>query len=515
MAVAMRQKDFDFGGGEAAPRGARSGPAEARPAGAPEPVAPDGPGAVRRGGATPAQPAGSGRRAEPKPGAAGERRALTVSQLTDRIQGVLETEFLDVWVEGEISNLKLAPSGHYYFSLKDERAQVAAVLFRNDARLVRFKPADGMKVLARGALRIYPQRGQYQVQVQVLEPLGKGSLQQAFEELKQKLEQEGLFDARRKRALPMLPRRIGVVTSPGGAVIRDILRVLRSRYANLEVLVYPALVQGDGAWFEIAQGIRVLNRLGGVDVIVLARGGGSLEDLWAFNEEGLARAIAASQLPVISAVGHETDFTIADFVADLRAATPSAAAERVVQAKEELRARVRALDERREAALRLRLARVRARVEAAAAHRVFAAERGRLRILAQRADELARRGETGLVRGVERGRAHARRLRERLEAFRLDRQLASQRERLERQRERLLVLFRSQGERRRARLGRLAASLDGLSPLSVLGRGYALVWQDARGRLVRDAAEVDAGDALRIRLHKGALRARVEAKENE
>ena len=266
----------------------------------------------------------------------------------------------------------------------------------------------------------------------MLEPLGKGSLQQAFEELKEKLEKEGLFAAARKRPLPMLPRRIGVVTSPGGAVLKDILRVLRSRYATLEVLVYPAAVQGDGAWFEIAQGVRVLNRLGGLDVIVLARGGGSLEDLWAFNEEGLARAIAASRIPTISAVGHETDFTIADFVADMRAATPSAAAERVVQAKEELQARVRALDERRDGALRLRLARVRARVEAAAAHRVFAAERGRLRNLAQRTDDLARRSETGLLRGLERGRAHARRLRERLEAFRLDRQLAARRERLER-----------------------------------------------------------------------------------
>jgi len=488
MAVSMRQKGFDFGG-QPAPR---SGKAEPGP-----------------------PQASAGREAEPSRTPGKERRALTVSQLTDRIQGVLETEFLDVWVEGEVSNLKLAPSGHWYFSLKDDQAQIRAVVWRTDARLVRFKPKDGMKVLARGTLRVYPPRGEYQLSVQVLEPLGKGSLQQAFEELKQKLEKEGLFAAARKRPLPMLPRRIGVVTSAGGAVLKDILRVLRSRYANLEVLVYPALVQGDGAWFEIAQGVRVLNRLGGLDVIVLARGGGSLEDLWAFNEEGLARAIAASRIPTISAVGHETDFTIADFVADMRAATPSAAAERVVQAKEELQARVRALDERRDGALRLRLARVRARVEAAAAHRVFAAERGRLRNLAQRTDDLARRSETGLLRGLERGRAHARRLRERLEAFRLDRQLAARRERLERQRERLAVLFRSQGERRRSRLGQLAASLDGLSPLSVLGRGYALVWQEANERLVRDASEVEAGEALRIRLHKGALRATVSSKESE
>jgi exodeoxyribonuclease VII large subunit len=268
--------------------------------------------------------------------------------------------------------------------------------------------------------------------------------------------------------------------------------------------------------------VRGLNRIAaaaapgrGLDVIVLARGGGSLEDLWAFNEEAVARAIAASRVPTISAVGHETDFTIADFVADLRAATPSAAAERVVQAKEELQARVRALDERRDAALRLRLARVRARVESAAAHRVFAAEQGRLRVQAQRVDELGRRSETAVQRGVERGRAHARRLRERLEAFRLDRQLAARRERLDRHRDRLAALFGAESERRRARLGRLAASLDGLSPLKVLGRGYALVWDEARGRLVRSAAEVEPGEALRIRLHQGALRASVVSKEGE
>jgi exodeoxyribonuclease VII large subunit len=451
----------------------------------------------------------------------GGRRAFSVSELTDRIQGVLETEFFDVWVEGEISNLKLASSGHWYFSLKDDKAQLAAVVWRNDARLVRFKPKDGMRVLARGQLRVYPPRGAYQLSVQVLEPLGKGSLQQAFEELKEKLEREGLFAQARKRPLPMLPRRIGVVTSPTGAVLKDILRVLRSRYAKLEVLVYPAHVQGDDAAGDVAQGIRALNKLsarpGGprLDVIVLARGGGSLEDLWAFNEEGVARAIAASQIPTISAVGHETDFTIADFVADLRAATPSAAAERVVQAKEELQARVRALDERRDASLRLRLARTRARVESAAVHRVFAAERNRIRNLAQRTDELLRRSETGLRRGLERGASHARRLRERLEAFRLDRQLAARRERMAGLDGRLTAQFRAETERRRARLGRLAASLDGLSPLSVLGRGYALVWDEARGRLVRSALEVAPGEALRIRLHQGALRATVNSRENE
>jgi exodeoxyribonuclease VII large subunit len=441
------------------------------------------------------------------------RRALTVSQLTERIQGLLETEFVDVWVEGEVSNLKRATSGHLYFSLKDEAAQIRAVVWKTDSRRLRFQPRDGMKVLARGSVRVYPPRGDYQLTAQVIEPLGKGSLAQAFEELKERLEKEGLFDPRRKRPLPVLPRRIGVVTSPTGAVLRDILRVLRSRYANLEVLLYPARVQGEGAAGEIAQGLRVLNRLGGLDVIVLARGGGSLEDLWAFNEEAVARAIVASRIPTLSAIGHETDFTIADFVADLRAPTPSAAAERVVQAKEDLAARIRALDARRDAALRFALARARARVEAAATNRVFAAEQGRVRVKAQRVDELVRRAERGLVHRREHQREGLRRLRGRLEAFRWDRQIVARRERLEHRSLRLGHLARALVETRRARLARFTAQLDGLSPLAVLGRGYALVWDESSGALLRQADDTAEGRRLRIRLHRGVLHAAVESKE--
>jgi exodeoxyribonuclease VII large subunit len=443
------------------------------------------------------------------------RRALTVSELTDRIQGVLETEFVDVWVEGEISNLKLAASGHVYFSLKDAAAQIRAVVWKSDSRLLRFRPRDGMKVLARGQVRVYPPRGDYQLSIQVLEPLGKGSLAQAFEERKERLEKEGLFDPGRKRPLPLLPRRIGVVTSPTGAVLRDILRVLRSRYANLEVLVYPARVQGEGAADEIARGVRVLGLLGGLDVVVVARGGGSLEDLWAFNEEVVARALADSPVPTISAVGHETDFTIADFVADLRAPTPSAAAERVVQAKEDLAARVRALEGRRDAALRLALTRVRARVAAATAHRVFAAEQGRLRVKAQRVDELAGRAQRGLFAHRERSRDALSRLRARLDAFRWDRQLQTGRERLARRTDRLHALLRASVEARRSRLGRAAARLGGISPLAVLGRGYALVWDESTGALLRDARSTAEGHRLRVRLHRGALRATVDAKEPE
>jgi exodeoxyribonuclease VII large subunit len=471
----MRQKGLDFGG------------EELRPA-APVPSAP------------------------PRPAA---RRALSVSELTDRIQGALETEFGDVWVEGEVSNLRVMPSsGHWYFTLKDEKAQIRAVVWTSDARYIKFKPRDGMKVLARGAVRLYAPRGEYQLSVQVIEPLGKGSLQQAFEELKEKLEKEGLFAAARKRPLPMLPQRIGIVTSPTGAVLRDILRVLAARYANLDVLVYPCRVQGPEAAGEIVRGIRALNRLR-LDVLIVARGGGSLEDLWPFNEEAVARALAASTIPTLSAVGHETDFTIADFVADLRAPTPSAAAERVVQAKTDIQARIAALEGRLQGALRLRLTRTRARVEAVTSHRVFAAERGRLRTYAQRVDELTRRSDRALGHRLEQARGRSRRAHERLEAFRWDRQVGELRTRVEQARARLGVFLTTRLAARRAELSRHAEKLEALSPLAVLGRGYALVWDASGSRLVRAAGQVEVGEALQVRLHDGRMTVNVTSKETE
>lgn len=440
------------------------------------------------------------------------RRTLTVTQLTDRIQGVLETELFDVWVEGEISNLKIAPSGHWYFSLKDDNAQVRAVVWKTATRLIKFKPRDGMKVLARGGVRVYAPRGEYQLSVEVIEPLGKGSLQQAFEDLKEKLEQEGLFDPARKRPLPMLPRCVGIVTSPTGAVIQDILRVLSRRYANLGVLVYPARVQGPEASWEIVQGIRALNRVPGLDVLIVARGGGSLEDLFPFNDEMVARALASSRVPTISAVGHETDVTIADFVADLRAPTPSAAAERVVQAKEEFALRIDAFGRRLGAAFDLRLARVRARVAGLTSHRVFEAERGRLRSHGQRVDELTNRAETALGRRLERATERTRRAHERVEAFRWDRQLQERRESVARRERRIGDLVRACVADGESRLARAAGKLESLSPLAVLSRGYALVW-DEHGRLVRDPADVRAGDPLRIRVAGGDVPAVVTGEE--
>jgi exodeoxyribonuclease VII large subunit len=437
---------------------------------------------------------------------------MTVSELTNRLSGVLETEFFDVWVEGEVSNLTTPASGHWYFSLKDASAQIRAVVWKTATRLIRFRPRDGMKVLVRGGLRVYPPKGEYQLQVEVVEPIGKGSLQQAFEDLKAKLEKEGLFDRARKRPLPMLPRRVAIVTSPTGAVVQDILRVVRARYANLEIAIYPARVQGPEAAAEIIRGIRALNVAGGFDVLIVARGGGSLEDLWPFNEEGVARALAASRIPTISAVGHETDFTIADFVADHRAPTPSAAAERVVGAKAEMCARIDGLRRRADSALEMRVARLRARVGAVTQHRVFEAERGRLRNHAQRVDGLVLRAESALRRRAEQARQTLRRGQAQLDAFRWDRQIAARRDRIADLGRRVSSATRARVDARRASLARAAGKLDSLSPLAVLSRGYALAF-DARGRVIRRSADVAVGADVRVRLGEGALDARVTGKE--
>ena len=437
---------------------------------------------------------------------------MTVSELTNRLQGVLETDFFDVWVEGEVSNLTTPASGHWYFSLKDANAQVRAVVWKTATRLIRFRPRDGMKVLVRGGLRVYPPKGEYQIQVEVVEPIGKGSLQQAFEDLKATLEKEGLFDKARKRPLPMLPRRVAIVTSPTGAVVQDILRVVGARYANLEIAIYPARVQGSEAAAEIIRGIRALNVAGGFDVLIVARGGGSLEDLWPFNEEGVARALAASKIPTISAVGHETDFTIADFVADLRAPTPSAAAERLVGVKDEICARVDGFRRRADSALEMRLGRLRARVGGLTQHRVFEAERGRIRNHAQRVDDLARRAESALRRRAETARLALRRGQAQLDAFRWERQTAARRERIANVERRLEASARGRVQSRRASLARAAGKLDSLSPLAVLSRGSALAF-DARGRVVRRSADVAVGDDVRVRLGEGALAARVTGRE--
>ena len=444
-----------------------------------------------------------------KPQPRDPRRIYSISELTREIKLRLEGEFFDVWVVGEVSNFKRHSSGHLYFTLKDARTQLPAVMFRSACRFLKFRPGDGMAVLARGRLTLYEPRGSYQLQVDWMEPRGKGALQLAFEQLKEKLAAEGLFASERKRPLPMLPQRIGVVTSPTGAAIRDICRILHRRFPNLAVLLYPAQVQGDLAAGEITKGIQVLNRLGGFDVLIVGRGGGSLEDLWPFNEESVARAIATSAIPVISAVGHEIDFTIADFAADVRAATPSAAAEMVVARKEDFLERVGHLDKRLVQFLAYRMMNLRGRLDRLAGHQAFLAVRHTLQTSSQRLDELSYRARTlfdGKLNG-DRGRLQIA-IRQ-LEASRLDRRLDQSRTRLAHLGSLLRAAQRARLIRAEHQLAGSGARLEALSPLAVLGRGYSLTW-DETGKLLRNAAQVAPGDPVRVTLEHGELDCRVE-----
>ncbi|MBI2878427.1 MAG: exodeoxyribonuclease VII large subunit [Candidatus Rokubacteria bacterium] len=441
----------------------------------------------------------------PEPG----RRVLTVSELTRQIQERLESAFGGLWVEGEISNLRAPGSGHVYFTLKDENAQIRAVLFRNRLRRLRFEPQDGLHVLAFGGLEVYGPKGDYQLVCEILEPKGLGALQLAFEQLKARLAAEGLFDPARKRPLPRLSRRIGLITSPTGAAVRDFLQIVRRRFANVHVLIYPVRVQGAEAAGEIVQGIQELNRLGGLDVLVLARGGGSLEDLWAFNEEAVARAIAASKIPVVSAVGHETDVTIADFVADLRAPTPSGAAELVVQEKAALLARLADLAARLRRALDQRVRRLGERLDELARRRVLTDPGRPLREAERRLDELAARLRRGFALGHRSARQRYLRAKNALRPGVPLANMAHGAKVLDQLHRRLGRAASGSLEGRRGAIGALAARLEGLSPLAVLARGYSLCTLPS-GELVVRARQVGPGERVRVRLSEGELGCRVE-----
>ena len=437
------------------------------------------------------------------------RRVYTVSELTDAVKTELERRFAGLWVEGEISNLRQVSSGHVYFTLKDEAAQVRAVLFKSRLRRLRFQPADGLHVLAFATLEIYAARGEYQLVCELLEPRGLGALQLAFDQLKSRLAAEGLFESGRKRPLPMLPRRVGLITSPTGAAVRDFLRIVTRRFADVHVVVYPVRVQGDGAAADIAQALADLNRLGGLDVLVLARGGGSLEDLWAFNEEAVARAIAASKIPVISAVGHETDVTIADFVADLRAPTPSAAAELVVRENAQLVTQLGSLRERLHGAAGQRLRRWRERLDDLGRRRVLTDPARPLREWQRRLDDLGGRLQRGLVlrrhQAGERLERAARALRPELLRTHVHheaRHFDQLRGRLER------AALEAVGRRRRA-MAAVAGQLDSLSPLACLARGYSICTLPS-GEVVTRAGQVTPGASVVVRLREGALECRVE-----
>jgi exodeoxyribonuclease VII large subunit len=442
------------------------------------------------------------------------RRQFSVSELTGIIAGLLADTFDDVWVAGEISGVKLASSGHYYFSLKDEGAQIRCACFKSNARFLKFKPQDGMAVLARGRVDVFPPRGEYQLIVEVLEPQGHGALQLAFEQLKRKLAVEGLFEAARKRPLPRLPRRIGIVTSPSGAVIHDMLLILERRFPGLHIRLYPALVQGEGSVDAVCQGINYFSRSGWAEVVIVARGGGSLEDLWTFNEEAVARAIASCTVPVISAVGHETDFTIADFVADLRAPTPSAAAELVICTRDQLLEQVDALAARGLQAARYRLAMARQRLDQQGFARVTGLLHRNLGRRMQRVDEFDYRVREAMRARLDGARRALEAREQTLRRLDLRVRLAEAGRRLEQNCTEMSHAVRLGLQRAHRRLGPLEATLGQLSPLKILDRGYAIV-QDPDGHVVKEWTEAPAGSDVRIRLANGRLRALVTAAERD
>ena len=437
-----------------------------------------------------------------------ERRIWRVRDLVASVRTHIEREYADAWVEGEISNLRAQSSGHLYFTLKDENSQISVVMFRSSARLLRFRPADGMQVVVRGRVTVYEDRGQLQINAEYVEPKGAGALQIAFEQLKAKLEAEGLFEASRKKPIPALPRVIGIVTSPQAAALRDIVHVLHRRHHTVNVLIYPAQVQGEMGARELASGVRYFNRARNVEVIVIARGGGSAEDLAAFNDEGLARVIAASNLPLISAVGHETDFTIADFVADLRAATPSAAAELVIRSRQEVEEQMARLEGRVEKAMRYRLLMGRQRLTELAQHGAFGRMMDLIRRRQQTVDDLSNRLAHAQRDLLER---HRRRF-ETLAAVRhydLRLVLGGVRKELDARVAAMASAARKLLLQRRSRLEQLTSQMEALSPVAILERGYALVF-DASGTLLKDADRVKAGDEIRARLARGEIAATVK-----
>lgn len=416
-----------------------------------------------------------------------EPEVYSVRDIVNRIKASVERMYSAIWIQGEISNLRAAPSGHAYLTLKDSEAQISAVCFRPVFSRLKFVPSDGLEIVARGKISVYSARGQMQFIIETMEPVGHGALQLAFEQLKEKLLQEGLFELSRKRPLPQLPSRIGVVTSPTGAAIQDILRVLKRRNDRIDVLIYPARVQGESAAREIVRGIEELNRRGGLDVIIIGRGGGSLEDLWPFNEEIVARAVYASEIPVISAVGHEIDFTISDFVADLRAPTPSAAAEMVAGARTELVSKLEHLSSRIVRAVKYQIQCKRDDYNKLISSRGFLDAESRLNLMIQRLDELAMRLNSASLQIAGPLKTDLKQLEKSLPASM----------------EHYLFKIRSDWRN-------LDSKLNAFSPLSVLDRGYAIVNTNGNGEVVRDPSQVNKGDLISITVAKGSFTARRE-----
>lgn len=454
-----------------------------------------------------------------------ERRPLTVSELTESVRKALEARFQSVWVEGEISNFKAHSSGHWYFTIKDEGAQLRAKCFRSANSRIRFRPKDGLHVRARGRLTVYDVRGEYEMVVEALDPVGAGALQVAFEQLRDRLQTEGLFAPELKRPLPLFPGRVGVVTSRTGAAIRDILNVIARRTRTVHVLFSPARVQGDGAGSDIARAIRLINdhherankdgrTADLVDVLIVGRGGGSTEDLWAFNTEEVARAIRASAIPVISAVGHETDFTIADFVADRRAPTPSAAAELVAAREDQICETLAQTAATLSRLMRYRIASARTRVQEQALSQAFDEVRGKLRDAATATNSARHRLQLLMAQAVRSAHFRADGLSNTLAPAQLRARFTEARVRFDSAYGGCQRAMDNQVEEAKNRLALAAASLDALSPLAVLQRGFAIA-QTTDGSLLRDAKQVSVGDAVKLRLARGRIDARVEDVEDQ
>jgi exodeoxyribonuclease VII large subunit len=445
-----------------------------------------------------------------------ERHIWTVRALVSAVRSHVEREYSDCWVEGEISNLRIPDSGHLYFTLKEESAQIRAVMFRSSAKLLRFRPENGLHVTVRGRITVYEDRGELQISAEFMEPKGAGALQLAFEQLKARLQAEGLFEASRKKPIPPLPQKIGIITSPQGAALRDILNILARRHRSANVLIYPAQVQGESAPGEVMAGLRYFHRdlLRGsaVEVIIIARGGGSAEDLACFNHEGLARTVAESKIPVISAIGHETDFTIVDFVADLRAPTPSAAAELVIRSRQEIEAQAEDLSRRLERGLRYRLLMARQELTERAQHGAFARMMDGIHRRQQKLDEQRFRLEKAERQLLERCHRRCENVSATVRHYDARRRLAAIRQQLQAQVANIAALTHTRLLESRGALDRRTASLEALSPVAILNRGYALVF-DAKGQLVKNAARLKAGDELSARLARGRVRARVTATE--
>lgn len=433
-----------------------------------------------------------------------ERPALSVAELTDQIREILEVGFYDILVEGEISNFKPHSSGHWYFTLKDEQAQIRCAAFRNQNLYIRFRPKDGLKVRVRGRISVYESRGDYQIIVNQIEPRGKGSLQQAFEELQARLFAEGLFDEINKQPLPRIPLVIGIITSPTGAAIQDILQILNRRNQTVSVLIYPTKVQGEGAANEIITALNYFHKAQNVDVIILARGGGSIEDLWAFNEEAVARAIFRCSLPIISAIGHEIDFTIADFVADCRAPTPSAAAELVVARQDELEMMLLGYRDNLISLLQYQLLTARTQVTQLRASNVYDRLPAQLRRYEQQLDNLKHRLETATRLLLQQHQEALDRVVLDLANLELRSMVLARSHRLQQLQSRLQTAGQGYLQNLKDRLHVSVGKMDTLSPLAVLARGYALVL-NSQGQLVKNANQVSPGDKVRVRVAEGEM----------